>query len=668
MEKGYGIVRVQHNNIDFEDLQFRRYALKGLLRNLNHPVHGLDTETYKGYAKVITMEDGDYAFCSNINDVLTFLTQKKLRVHHNFFYNVRFDFQAIFKYLPEDLLRELYFTSKTKYGDYKIKYIPKKLFRILHKKHSYLFYDLAQFYETSLAKASKQYLNEQKNKENINVPRLNLDLKYWKKRKADIVKYCISDASLTQRLGVFLQAELKAKLSFTPQKYISKASISKEYFRKRCKIPSISKIPLPVLSYAFNAYHGGRFEILKRGFFEESTLIDINSAYPYHIANLIDITESKWNRVRECNVDATYGFYQCKVFIPYMEFAPFTFRLPNNRNIYPIGEFVTFLTIEEIRAYKNLTSIEVIEGYETTIDNPTYPFRDAILKLYDWKLNTPKTDFRYDLVKKIMNALGGCFYEKVKYGVVYRVGQFFNPLYASVVLGNTRIDVYEEAKKYEKDVIGFATDSVLLKGKHTIKDSKELGAWSIDGEGEAVVLRSGVYQIAEKVKSRGLSRSTNLLTPDGKFKNIFTYIKAFPDQTKYKVILNRPVNLGEALIHTKKRSVADINVWEDFDYIVDINRDSKREWYDSFESGKEIFERHIDSTPILIIGEIPPKMRASDIEASKRVSMDARRDIRESEEYLDVDPEITTKRGKDREIINERRADLTREREFIREA
>ena len=654
-------MRIQHNSIDFEDLQFRRYTLKDLFRNLNHPIHGLDTETYKGYAKLLAMEDGDYVLCSNIDEILRFLTQKKLRVHHNFYYNVRFDFQALFKYLPEKLLRELYFTSKTKYGDYKIKYIPKKLFRILYKKQSYLFYDLAQFYEVSLAKASKKYLNEKKNKENIDRTRLNVDLKYWKKREKDIIKYCISDASLTQKLGVFLQAELKAKLSFTPQKYISKASISKEYFRKRCKIPSISKVDLPVLSFAFNAYHGGRFEILKRGFFEYATLIDINSAYPYHIANLIDFTGYEWKRVRVCNEDATYGFYLCKVFIPYIDFAPYAFRLPNNNNIYPIGEHITFLTIEEIRAYKNITSIKVIEGYECKIDPPIYPFRETILKLYEWKLNTPKTDFRYDLVKKIMNSLYGVFYEKTKKGDKYRVGKFFNPIYASIITANTRIQLFKEALKYGKDVIGFATDSILINGKHSPPVSKKLGGWSIDGEGEAVVLRSGVYQIKEKVKSRGLSHSTNLLTPEGKFKNIFEYIKGVSDRTKYKVILNRPVNLGEALIHTKKKSIADINVWQDFEYDVDINKDSKREWYDTFEYGKEIFERNIDSTPILIKGDIAPKMRATDIEASKRVSMDTRKDMRESEEYLDIDPKILTQRDKDREVMNERRADMRRE-------
>ena len=654
-------MRIQHNSIDFKDLQFRRYALKDLFKNLNHPVHGLDTETYQGYAKLLAMEDGDYILCNNIDEVLAFLTQKKLRVHHNFYYNVRFDFQALFKYLPEELLRELYFTSKTTYGEYKIKYIPKKLFRIIYKKHSYLYYDLAQFYEMSLAEASKKYLNEKKNKENIDRPRLNVDAKYWKKRLKDIITYCISDASLTQKLGVFLQAELKGKLAFTPQKYISKASISKEYFRKRCKIPSISNIPLPVLSYAFNAYHGGRFEILQRGSFEDSTLIDINSAYPYHITNLMDIEGVEWNRVSECNEKATYGFYMCKVFIPYMYFAPFAFRLPNNNNIYPIGEHITFLTIEEVRAYKNMASIEIIEGYEGYIDNPTYPFREAILKLYDWKLNTPKNDFRYDLVKKIMNSLYGVFYEKTKRNGKYRVGQFFNPIYASIITANTRIQLFMEALKYGKDVIGFATDSILINGKHTIEDSKTLGSWSIDGEGKAVVLRSGVYQIKEKVKSRGLSRSSNILTPEGKFKNIFTYIKAFPDRTKYKVILNRPVNLGEALVHTKKKSIADINVWRDFEYVVDINRDSKREWYDSFKSGKEIFERCVDSTPILIEGDLTPKMCRSDIDRSKRITREQRREIRESEERFDIDSHATKQYEKDEEILNEIKAYMKRE-------
>jgi len=652
---------IQRNKIAFNDLQFRRYELKALKRNLNHPVHGLDTETLQGYCRLIAMEDGDYYIGDSLDHILEFLSQEKLRVHHNFFYNVRFDFQAIIKYLPEKKLIELYNTSKTVYKDYQIKYIPKKLFRIVHKKHSYRYYDLAQFYEMSLAKAAKKYLNEHKNKENINATRLNLDLNYWNKREKDIIKYCISDASLCHRLGVFLQSELKSKLAFTPQKYISKASISKEYFRKRCVIPSLKYVPKCALSYAFNSYKGGRFEVLKKGCFEDTTLIDINSAYPYHISNLADFTGAEWKRVHEVDYDSTYGFYLCKVFIPYMEIAPIAYNLPSHKLIFPIGEFTTYLTLQEIKAYENICSIGIISGVECKIENDVYPFRKEIFKLYEWKQNTPKKDFRYDLVKKIMNSLYGVFYEKIKQGDKYRVGTFFNPIYAAVITANTRVQLFSEAMKHEKDVIGFATDSVLLKGAHEYNGGKRLGAWDIDSSGKAVVLRSGLYQIEEKVKSRGISKAKNIKTPYGEFKNIFEYVKQYPYKTKYKVLLDRPLNLGEALLHPKKGGVANINVWQDFEYTLNINRDVKRIWDSEFKEGGEIFERCIDSEA-QIAGEI---FEEANIEGVNRKIMQRERALADEALFHDIgkdlDSRMKKKAEREEEVLGEMKRDMRQE-------
>jgi hypothetical protein len=226
---------LDHNTISFRKLVNREYKVYTPHRLKNHPVNGLDTETYKGYAKIITDSYGEVHEIVGIEDVLKYLTTKKFRSHHNFFYNIRFDFQALMKYLSEEELKELYIKGKIEHGKYKISYIPRKMVSIIHARHTYKYYDLFPFFLMSLEKAAATLLGAKKNEENIDRPRLNVDIGYWNERYEDICKYCVSDSKLTQRLGVLLQDTYKKALGFPPQRYVSQANISKEYFSRKCE-------------------------------------------------------------------------------------------------------------------------------------------------------------------------------------------------------------------------------------------------------------------------------------------------------------------------------------------------------------------------------------------------------------------------------------------------
>ena len=566
----------------------------------NHVIHGLDTETYKGYAKLLTDSTGNYLDVTNIEGLLDFLSSRKFEISHNFFYNIRFDFQAVIKWLPEENLRELYLTGKTKYKDYRIGYIPKKLFKITKKHHVYKYYDLAQFYSTSLANAAEKYLRLTKNKENIDAARLNVDLQYWSDNYDNILLYCLNDSRLTKLLGEHLQDILKTKLKFIPQAYISKASISKEYFRLRCNFTDIRKIPLRVLKEAFNAYHGGRFEVLQKGNVGRCTLLDINSAYPYQIANLRSLDKITTDTVSSVSKDAIYGFYHCKVFVPPAYFQPIPIRINPYLSIFPSGEFETYLTKEEIEAFKYHADVNIIEGSEVYSDHEEYPFRNAMLDLHKLKSSTSKTDFKYSLIKIIMNALYGSFYEKLKKGHSYYAGKMFNPIYASLITANTRIEVFKKALQYGDNVIGFATDSVLISGDVDNPENTELGGWGLERKGESIVFKSGMYKIGDKVKSRGIQKAYSFETPYGEFNTLFDYMRAKPELTEYEIITHRPVNLGEAIVHTKKRSIKEINIWTEFKKTYDINRDIKRLWFDTFENGGDLLSRKIDSIPVML--------------------------------------------------------------------
>ena len=572
----------------------------------NHDILGWDTETYKGYARLIANSQGQYLIIEEqrvsedtFTQILQFLTRKTWRGTHGFFWNIDYDFFAIIKYAGMDFAKELYENGEAVWEGYKISYIPKKAFTIEkgHKTHE--FYDLYQFYNTSLDKASQRHLREGKLTELIDRTQLNDNFNLWKEKEREIIEYCIKDCELTAKLAVLLKDTLKHNIGFIPSKYISKAYISKEYFRRHTTIPTAPNFPKIVNQLALLAYYGGRFEITQRGHIGECSLIDINSSYPYAMTFLKAYPKDAWVRTNQIKYENTHGFY--KIIVNTKDNAyitPFPFRF-RQRVIFPKGEFITYATKEEILAYEDECDIEIIMGVEAKGEGEFF-LRDVVTHLYEWKKKAKGNEMEYMLVKILLNSIYGAFYEKQKRGDMYLTGKLFSPPYATLITALGRINLYKEAKRYGKKVIGMATDSLLLYGRHNTPLSSRLGGWSEELSGDTYVLMSGIYKIADKIRMRGIAvrRVGRILTPHGEFEDIFAYIRSYPKLTRYTITHERPVKLGEVLAHTKARRWEDLNVWAKVERTIDINGDVKREWEDYFDNGEDFLSRSISSAPI----------------------------------------------------------------------
>jgi len=583
-------------HIDLDKIKWRNKPLRKLTKTpKNHDILGWDTETYKGYARLIANSQGQYLLIEEqevnpdtFTRILRFLTSKKWRGTHGFFWNIDFDFYAILKYAGEDFARELYENGEAEWDKYKISYIPKKAFSISENKHTFNFFDLYQFYNTALEEASRKYLGEGKLIDLVDRQKLNDDLRYWNENLREIIEYCIKDCVLTQKLGVLLKDTLKHNIGFIPTKYISKAYISKEYFRRHTNIPTAPNFPNIVNQLALLAYYGGRFEITMRGHIGDCVLLDINSSYPYAMTQLKAYPKDAWIRTDQIKYENTHGFYKIKVTTKDNAFiTPFPFRF-KDRVIFPRGEFITYATKEEILAYENECDIEIIMGVEAKGEGEFF-LRKEIEHLYEWKQKAKDNEMEYMLVKIILNSLYGAFYEKQKRKDIYLTGKLFSPPYATLITALGRINLYKEAKRYGKKVVGMATDSLLIYGKHNTPLSSNLGGWSEEISGDTYVLMSGIYKIGDKIRMRGIAvrRVGKIITPHGEFEDIFDYIQKYPQLTQYKITHEKPVKLGEVLTHTKIRKWEDLNVWTKAERTIDINGDTKREWDDLFINGED---------------------------------------------------------------------------------
>lgn len=575
---------------------------------------GLDTETYEGYVKLICDDVGRFAEINNIDDCIKFLTHVRYKGKYNWFYNIQFDFESIIKYLDDVDLRNLYRDNEIEYNTFKITYLPKKFFAIQDKNNNrYYFYDMYNFLDVSLNKASEKFLKDKKN-EGIDGNKLNTDLNYWKENKEDIIKYCIKDAELTKRLADYFWNIIYQRLNFYPKSPMSKGKLSEEYFLHTCKIPAINVIPEKVIQTAYESFYGGRFELIKRGYFDKIYCYDIMSAYPKEISELPDFNKGKFVKVTELNPDAYTGFYKCKVMSFENNFSPFKQKLNGALNIYPNGTFTQFLTKKELDFYESHfenSAISVEFGYEWHPKDIIKPFKSEIERLFDWKNNEPDPDIKY-CVKIILNSLYGKFIQVS--GKLNQTGRLFNPLYASLITSGCRIKILEMALQNPDSIISFSTDSVISTEPLNSPLNPTMGDFQKDFEGQGVFIGSDIYNLwndeTKKVKSklRGFSIAS---TKD--YDNTETYLKdilSTSDNWKnekgeltpsiYEYIANRPYHLGECLLHNKKRKITDINKFGKVKKHIDINGDKKRMWDKEFNSGKDCLKESHDSKPMMV--------------------------------------------------------------------
>lgn len=596
------------NPIDWNLIKIREYPVHKMRLSIDRAVYGFDTETLDGYCKLIACDNGDYRLDSDIDGILKFLTQKKYRVSSNFFFNLNYDVNAILKFLDRKRLEELRADLQTYYQEYKIFYIPRKMFRITKNKRVYAYFDIAQFFSGSLESSGKKYLGLEKYQDDygdIDGETLGTSSEYWNKNLEKIIRYCINDCKITQGLGSLLAQTLNQAIGLKPNKYTSKASITKEYIQKSVDIPCILNVPKSALRYAFNSYSGGRFEVIKKGYTGLCSLYDINSAYPYHIQNLPDITLGEWRRVRSLHEEAELGFYLVRLRTKYQKITPIPFSLGTGAISYPVFNSGLYITKDELLAYDSAIDYEIISGWEFYPDKLEYPFREYIEKVYAHKNKADKDSYEYSLFKILMNSLYGCFYEKfvdtdAQGDTVVLTGKLFNPVYATMITALTRIQLYEYSKHNFADVVGYATDSVLFQGDPELSTSDKLGEWSKEAYGKTTILRSGVYKIDNKLKNRGIKKAHSLKTPYGKFPDVFNYIQSRPFETEYPIIMTRPLTFIEVLLKNKQFDLPDINSFTELEYVIDINKDHKRRWLDDFESGGELFKKSIESRPLVL--------------------------------------------------------------------
>lgn len=585
----------------FHLIKYRFKMSMGKNKDFIENIIGLDSEAdTKGFPFMFSFSNGITCDLKDIPQI--FFTIKSI---HFSTYNLKYDSGNILRFLDKKAIYELWKYGNVKYDGYYLEYIPHKFLMIQKGKIKKKIWDIAQFYKMSLDKAGKKYLDRGK----IEISTKKFTKRYIEKNYNEIKEYCIKDAELCADLSNFLVEKLK-EFGINTTALYSYASLSVQYFRDMGRIVDISrlyKVYPELIMYAIDSYQGGKFEVTGKGHYNNCYEYDIISAYPYQIYNLPDLRFCKIVKSKKYKKDAYYGFLRCQVINT--DFKNISHGLlDKNTRIYPIGSYYCTLTKNEYDYYISIgIEIKIISAYWIFIDNPVYPYKKVIDNLFKIKYEYKKKDVTiYNLAKYIMNSFYGktCqLITKVSRKTDTRfldAGNAFNPIHASIITANTRLEVTKLQNILGENCLAVHTDSIM-----TTKEIpeqflyNELGGFEFVDKGDTIIIACGCYQIGDTKAFKGFHPKKRGHKIDDWYSLLEKHYN--DDHIKYSDLV-----VPSWYECSFRGNFQDINLFTNREKKIMLNADIKRRWPSYTLKGKDYLKKSFYGEHRIEVNNIKP--------------------------------------------------------------
>jgi len=275
--------------------------------------------------------------------------------------------------------------------------------------------------------------------------------------------------------------------------------------------------------FIWSCYYGGRFEAFGRGTFENVSVLDFNSLYPYSMTAPLPFYRKKdydeysfeeFQRDRDL-----VGWFSAKFKFPEKTVYP-SLPVATHKLFFPL-EGWTRATSHELRfALEQDVEIENFKfiGFKPGRKEIDHPLKRFVDNYYSRKLELDEIKKRdgdkfpeslkdeRDLIKLKLNSLYGKFAERHNDpGERPKAGKLFYPPFASLITGKSREILGRAVVKYHS--IYSDTDSIGTLKRPDKKDvGEKLGQLKEEIRGRMTIVRSKQYRvIAEKIKDERIT-------------------------------------------------------------------------------------------------------------------------------------------------------------------
>ncbi len=319
-----------------------------------------------------------------------------------------------------------------------------------------------------------------------------------------------------------------------------------------------TELPPEVETASRVAYAGGRFELFKVGRRKGKIYsYDINSAYPFAIAQLPSLSMGKWmHRKNPVNV-GRFGVYRIRLRTAAgfdKAPGPLFYRDERHNISYPwIVE--GWYWSPEAYLVSAMRDVEILEGWEWIPDNPDeLPFawvQDMYQQRKEWKRQGIQAQMA---LKLCMNSLYGKMAQRIGWDEKRnRIPPWHQLEWAGWVTSYTRAKLYGVMQSVPwSHLIGVETDGIYTSYPPEllgITESDELGGWEVNEYDEIIYIQSGLYALRSGrgdwiTKYRGLDNDT--LSPT----DMYRYLEKCGPNEQWQPLIGqttRFVGIGAAL-------------------------------------------------------------------------------------------------------------------------
>jgi hypothetical protein len=302
------------------------------------------------------------------------------------------------------------------------------------------------------------------------------------------------------------------------------ASHSLKVWRKDFQKSTIWKPRQDVCDVARQAYHGGRVEVFQRTN-PHLYAYDVNSMYPYVMQFGIP---TQFVGESHQLLDTYYGFVEAEIQVPECYTPTLPVRL--EKLYFPCGRVRGTWTSEELIVAES-RGCKIQKIFRAFYFKVETIFKEFVLKLYALKKNAAEPT--RTIAKGLLNAFYGKFGQNPtkrvyctekrapdgSYPILYPNGTpsgfcyyertsrnaYLLPHISCTITSKARLHLLQ---KLSESTYYCDTDSVFT--PEIIPVSKELGAWSMIGEGETLFVQPKLYRFRGTWKSKGLNREQSI--------------------------------------------------------------------------------------------------------------------------------------------------------------
>jgi hypothetical protein len=302
------------------------------------------------------------------------------------------------------------------------------------------------------------------------------------------------------------------------------ASHSLKVWRKDFLKERIWKPHDSVTNFVRGSYHGGRVEVFKRAS-PQLLCYDVNSMYPYVMREELPVQYVAESRLLKENY---FGFVDAEITVPdcYIPILP----VRKDKLYFPIGKLRGVWTNQELFIAENF-GCKIQKIFKAVYFRTASILKEFVTKLYNVKktseepartiakylLNSFYGKFGQNPVKKVYVTLkdapagstpilrpdghpsGFAYYERTSDAA------YLLPHISSAVTSKARLHLLSQLNN---DIYYCDTDSVFT--TNTLVTGKEIGEWSLVGQGECQFYQPKLYKFKGEWKAKGLDRSQSI--------------------------------------------------------------------------------------------------------------------------------------------------------------